>query len=116
MAILILIYCSTTGNTEVLAEHVATGLKKAGVDVTIKNVTGVGVNQLADFDAIVLGCSTWYYGELQDDFIDFYDKFNDMFPEGKKAAVFGPDIVTAISIHSARQWIFLRMRSKIAVF
>lgn len=90
MAKIILVYGSTTGNTEVLSEHVAAGLKQAGADVTVKNVIDAGVDELIDYDAIVFGCSTWGVGELQDDFIDFHDEMDGTFLEGKKAAVFGP--------------------------
>ena len=90
MAKVILVYGSTTGNTEVLSEHVAAGLKQAGADVTVKNVTDAGVDELIDYDAIVFGCSTWGDGELQEDFIDFHDEMDGILLEGKKAAVFGP--------------------------
>ena len=90
MAKIILVYGSTTGNTEVLSEHVAAGLKQAGADVTVKNVIDAGVDELIDYDAIVFGCSTWGLGELQDDFIDFHDEMDGILLEGKKAAVFGP--------------------------
>ncbi|MBC8526703.1 MAG: flavodoxin [Candidatus Cloacimonetes bacterium] len=86
----ILIYGSTTGNTETLSEVVVEGLEQGGAEVTVKNVTEVSVNELEDYDLIVLGCSTWGEGELQDDFIDFYDEMKSVSLTGKKAAVFGP--------------------------
>ncbi len=90
MAKTILIYGSTTGNTEALSEHVAAGLKQGGADVTVKDVADTGVDELASYDAIVFGCSTWGDGELQDDFIDFHDDMDGTSLDGKKAAVFGP--------------------------
>ena len=90
MAKTILIYGSTTGNTAVLSEHVAAGLKQAGADVTVKDVADTGVDELASYDAIVFGCSTWGDGELQDDFIDFHADLDGASLDGKKAAVFGP--------------------------
>lgn len=86
----ILIYGSTMGNTETLSEGVVGGLKKGGVEVTVKNVTEANVNELTNYDLIVFGCSTWGEGELQDDFIDFHDKMEGISLAGKKAAVFGP--------------------------
>lgn len=86
----IVIYGSTTGNTETLSEGVAKGLKKGGVQVTIKNVIDADVNELADYDLIVLGCSTWYDGELQDDFLNFHEEMQNISLAGKRAAVFGP--------------------------
>jgi len=90
MAKVVLVYGSTTGNTEALSEHVAAGLKQAGADVTVKNVTDASVGELAGYDAVVFGCSTWGAGELQDDFIEFHDEMDGASLEGKKAAVFGP--------------------------
>ena len=86
----ILIYGSTTGNTETLAKGVVSGLKRGGTEVTVKDVTEADVNKLLDYDVIVLGSSTWGDGELQDDFVDFYDKMDKVSLTGKKAAVFGP--------------------------
>ncbi|MCK4459284.1 MAG: flavodoxin [Methanosarcinales archaeon] len=90
MAKTILIYGSTTGNTEALSLHVAAGLKQGGADVTVKDVADTGVDELASYDAIVFGCSTWGDGELQDDFIDFHADLDGASLDGKKAAVFGP--------------------------
>jgi len=85
-----LVYGSTTGNTEILAEHVAAGLECGLANVTVKNVTEASVDELADYDAIVFGCSTWGEGDLQDDFVDFHKAMDGISLEGKKAAVFGP--------------------------
>jgi flavodoxin I len=90
MAKAILIYGSTTGNTEVLSESVRKGLKAAGIDVSVKNVTDAGPRELPDYDGIILGCSTWGEGELQDDFIAFEEEMRKIKLNGKKAAVFGP--------------------------
>jgi flavodoxin I len=90
MAKAILIYGSTTGNTKELSKGVIEGLKKGGIQATIKNVTEANVNELVDYDLIVLGCSTWGEGELQDDFVPFYDQMGNVTLTEKKAAVFGP--------------------------
>ena len=86
----ILIYGSTTGNTETLAGGVVKGLEKGGVEVIVKNVVEADVNELAEYDLIVFGCSTWWEGELQDDFVDFYNEMDNISLAGKKSAVFGP--------------------------
>lgn len=90
MANVILVFGSTTGNTEMLAEHVAAGLEQGMASVTVKNVTEASVDELAENDAIVFGCSTWGEGDLQDDFVDFQEAMDGVSLEGKKAAVFGP--------------------------
>ena len=90
MAKVVLIYGSTTDNTEMLSEHVAAGLERGMANVTVKNVTDANVKELTDYDAIVFGCSTWGEGDLQDDFVEFYDAMDGISLDGKKAAVFGP--------------------------
>ena len=90
MAKVVLIFGSTTGNTEMLSEHVAAGLERGMAKVTVKNVTEASVDELVDYDAIVFGCSTWGEGDLQDDFVDFHEAMDGISLEGKKAAVFGP--------------------------
>ncbi len=90
MAKVIIIYGSTTGNTETLSKFVDEGLKSSEVEVIIKNVARVNPEELKDYDAIVLGCSTWGDGELQDDFISFEEEMRNIKLDGKKAACFGP--------------------------
>ena len=86
----ILIYGSTTGNTEQVADAVSKGLGSAGWEVTVKNVTGVDMSELADYELVILGCPTWGDGELQEDFIEFHENMNEETFKDKKAAVFGP--------------------------
>jgi len=90
MAEVVLIFGSTTDNTEMLSEHVVAGLERRGALVTVKNVTEASVDELADYDAIVFGCPTYGEGDLQDDFVDFHEAMDGITPKGKKAAVFGP--------------------------
>lgn len=86
----IVIFGSTMGNTETLAGSVVEGLEEGGKEVTLKNVTETKIKEVADYDLVVMGCSTWGLGELQDDFISFYDAMSKDSLDGKKAAVFGP--------------------------
>jgi len=85
----VVIYGSTTGNTETLSKYVGEGLKASGVEVMVKNVTESGPEELKDYDVIVLGCSTWGDGELQDDFVSFEEEMRKIRLNGKKGAVFG---------------------------
>ncbi len=88
----LVIYGSTTGNTETMANIVADGLKGAGMEVELKEVTNADPKDLtAGFDLVLLGCPA--YGddevELQDDFVDFYEGMEQKL-DGKKFAVFAP--------------------------
>ncbi|MEA1928524.1 MAG: flavodoxin [Candidatus Auribacterota bacterium] len=87
----IIVFGSSMGNTKRLTEGVAEGLREGGMEVTIKDVVNTRVEELNEYDLIVLGCSTWGAGDLQDDFVDFYEKMAGLPSlEEKKAAVFGP--------------------------
>lgn len=96
MAKAILIYGTDTGNTEILSEPIVEGLKAGGIEVTVKDVEDASVNELANYDLIVLGCPS--YGEedaedidnLLEGFHDFYNEMENISLSGKKSAVFGP--------------------------
>jgi flavodoxin short chain len=90
----LIIYGSTTGNTEYVAEVVAKSLKQSKLDVTVKNVSDVSVQDInGDQDIVLFGCSTWGDDEieLQEDFAEFYEAMgnNGTSYEGMNFAVFG---------------------------
>ena len=90
MAKVIVIYGSTTGNTETLTQSIEKDLKAFGVDVSVKNAAQANPEELKDYDGIILGSSTWGDGELQDDFVSFEEGMKKVRLNGKKAACFGP--------------------------
>jgi flavodoxin short chain len=92
MAKALVVFGSTTGNTESVAEYVGQTLQDSGMSVDVKNVSGVKVDGLADgYDLVVFGCSTWGGDdiELQEDFQPFFEEMDKANLSGKKVAVFG---------------------------
>lgn len=92
MSAILVVYGSTTGNTESVAERITSTLSKAGNAVSLKNASDVSPKGLAEgYDLVILGCSTWGDEdiELQDDFIPLYEKLEECGLTGKKVAVFG---------------------------
>ncbi|NDV25331.1 flavodoxin [Desulfovibrio sp. JC010] len=87
----LIVYGSTTGNTETTAEYVAEAFENKEIEVVLKNVTDVGAADLGGYDIVLFGCSTWGEEEieLQDDFIPLYDSLEDADLKGKKVSVFG---------------------------
>ncbi len=84
----VIIFGSTTGSTEQVAETVSQNM--VDYSVTTVNVTEATAALVADADLVVYGCSTWGYGELQDDFLPYYDdEMTSELLSGKKVAVFG---------------------------
>jgi flavodoxin I len=89
----LIIYGSTTGNTEYAAEAIGDYLKENDYSVNLINVTDTSVKELdSPYDLYFLGSSTWGEDEieLQEDFQGFYDDLNhNLSVSGKKYAVFG---------------------------
>ncbi|MBN4069709.1 MAG: hypothetical protein COA82_10940 [Alkaliphilus sp.] len=61
----IVIFGSTMGNTEMLAGVIVEGLKEAGFEAELKNVTEAKIEEVVNYDLVLLGSSTWGEGELQ---------------------------------------------------
>ena len=92
MAKTLIIYGSTTGNTEHTARLIGERLGKIGLGVTVEDVSSVQAGILTDdADLVLLGCSTWGDDdiELQEDFAEFLDTLDGLDLGGKKMAVFG---------------------------
>ncbi|MFH1355038.1 MAG: flavodoxin domain-containing protein [Candidatus Omnitrophota bacterium] len=113
MAKVLVIYYSRTGNTKKMAEIIGEGVKKEGLEAVIKNIGELKVNELLDYQALIIGSPT-YYGsmaaeikKLFDDSVKFHGKL-----EGKIGAAFASsanigggnestilDILNAMLIH-----------------
>lgn len=68
-------YGSTTGNTENVAEKIATALGIGKTD--LYNVADTQPSTVQSYATLLLGCSTWGVGEMQDDWNDFLFKLKD---------------------------------------
>lgn len=78
---------STSGNTEELAEVVAKQFDVASDD--IHEVSSADAADMANYDVLLLGSSTWGVGDLQDDWEDFLPEAAKQDLKGKKVAFFG---------------------------
>lgn len=85
----IIIYGSTTGNTEAASKAIESVLSSQGVEVTVVDACDTNVDQIGDYDLVVLGASTWGEGDIQDDFVSFYEEMSNAQFDGKEVAVFG---------------------------
>ncbi len=78
---------STTGNTEAVAEMIK---EKLGEDlVDLHNVDSASIDDVANYDNLIFGTSTWGLGDLQDDFQEFVEELADADLSGKVVALFG---------------------------
>ena len=92
MAKALIIYGSTTGNTENVAKQIGKVLTQGGHEVCLQDVRNAKVEELGNgYDVTVLGSSTWGDAEIefQEDFASFFDDMDKADLKGKKVAVFG---------------------------
>lgn len=91
MSKVLIVYGSSTGNTESIAEKIGALLKDAGHEAHVRNAANVSPDGLANgFDALLFGCSAWGEEELemQDDFLPLFEDFAKIGLEGRKVAAF----------------------------
>lgn len=113
MAKILVTYYSRTGNTERMAEEIAKGANKEKVTAELKRVGQLKVDDLLNYDGIIIGSPT-YYGtmaspikKLLDDSVKFHGRL-----EGRVGAAFASsanvgggnettilDILNAMFIH-----------------
>ncbi|MDR1044308.1 MAG: flavodoxin [Candidatus Adiutrix sp.] len=92
MANVLIVYGSTTGNTEWVAGQLKEVWAAAGNDVEVVSAGKAKADGLCQGrDLVAFGCSTWGQDEveLQDDFIPLFEKFDSLGAGGVKTAVFG---------------------------
>ncbi len=86
MAKILIVYGSTTGNTEMVAEQIGDSLEQ--YKPKLQDVTDTKPEDLTQADVLILGSSTWDDGLLQTDFREFAKDLKiDL--SGKKLALFG---------------------------
>lgn len=91
MSKILVLYASTTGNTELMAEAIADQLIYRQHEVIIKtfDFDPIYVDDLAEYDAVVVGTHTWDDGSLPYEVEDFYDELEDVDITDQFFAVFG---------------------------
>lgn len=88
MAKVIAVYESKFGNTKLVAETIAEGMREvSGIETVVSELKGVDSNQLAEFDAILVG-SPNHIGRATRGIRKFIDKLGKLNLEGKLIAVF----------------------------
>lgn len=92
MSSALIVYGSTTGNTEMVANRIGEVLSGKGVTVVVKEVTDATVSELGGgYDLTLLGASTWGDDsvEFQEDFDPFFQEMDSAELTEKKVALFG---------------------------
>ncbi len=86
-----LFYGSTTCYTEMAAEKIQAQLNNMFDEqvVDLHNIKDVSLSQTAQYDILILGISTWDFGELQEDWESSWDEVHQLPLSGKVIALFG---------------------------
>ena len=83
------VYWSSTGNTQAMAEAVADGIKEKGAEAALIEAGNFSAAQVADYDAFAFGCPAMGDEVLEEGEFEpmFASVENDL--SGKKVALFG---------------------------
>lgn len=81
-----IIYGSTTGNTEHVAEQIA---QKLGERAVLHNLAEQGVEGITEYAVCLCGIATWDFGELQEDWADHWEQLAKLNWRDKPCALFG---------------------------
>lgn len=82
-----LFYGSTTCYTEMASEKIREFIGSDLVDIF--NIKETAVEKMNDYDLLLLGISTWDFGEIQEDWQAVWQQLNGLNLDGKIVALFG---------------------------
>ena len=91
MSKVLIVYGSSTGNTQSIAEKLGELIRDAGHEADVKDAADVSPENLMEgYDAALLGCSAWGEDEveMQDDFLPLFEAFDRIGLSGRKVAAF----------------------------
>ncbi|AEI75012.1 Flavodoxin-1 [Candidatus Moranella endobia PCVAL] len=87
MAYISIVFGSDTGNTENIAKMLQ---QKLGTEVAdLFDIANSSEKDLEQYDRLLLGIPTWYYGEAQCDWDDFFPRLENIDFSSKMVAIFG---------------------------
>lgn len=90
MAKIQIVYGSNSGNTQMVCQYVADFLTAQGHSVALDRCEHYPEDQLSGHDLLILGCSTYEHGALEDHFrYNFWPRIQNVDLAGQKAAVIG---------------------------
>ena len=87
MASVGIFFGSDTGNTEAVAQMIQKELGKQLIDVF--DIAKSSKEDIASYDLLMFGIPTWYYGEAQCDWDDFFPELEEIDFNNKLIAIFG---------------------------
>ncbi|EFE28632.1 flavodoxin [Filifactor alocis ATCC 35896] len=89
MAKISLVYWSGTGNTQAMADYVVEGVKSAGAEVDVFEVTEANADDVLKSDVILLGCPSMGSEVLEEESMEPFMEEIEGGLSGKKVGLFG---------------------------
>ena len=83
-----LVYGSDTGTTEEVTYSIVDNISR-WANVEVKEVDVAEKEVFLENDVLILGLSTWYDGDLQSDWEDYFEEFKTINFKGKTVALYG---------------------------
>lgn len=83
------LFASITGNNEDIADIVAEGLEKNKIETEVEDISQVDVEDVKEYDLLVICPYTYDEGALPDEGLDFFDELDDTSIEGLVFGVAG---------------------------
>lgn len=87
MGKVMIVYATSSGNTKIMANYIAEGIKEEGYEVVIIDALAANPKELVNYDGFLLGSYSW--DGLPDEILDIYDELPFLDLSGKKTAAFG---------------------------
>lgn len=84
---ILIVYATTTGNTEYVAEIIKSAL--SGYSVDINNVNEISYERFQNYDLLIFGTPTWGEGCIHKDWKKFFADLPEGALKGKTCALFG---------------------------
>lgn len=85
-----LFYGSNNGATAEAAEKIAEAFKtQVGLKPALLDIATTPLKTMLEFSQLILGCPTWYVGDLQDDWDTHVSELDALDLTGKQVALFG---------------------------
>ncbi len=101
-----LFYGSTTCYTEMAAEKIKAQLERLSphINIPMFDIKDTPLSNIANYDIVLLGISTWDFGELQEDWESHWSDIGAIDFTGKHAAIFGLGDQLGYADWSKTQW------------
>ncbi len=91
MGKILMVYASLSGNTEMVTDIIEDNLQQLGHEVEVKSFDFdvIEMDEIANYDAVLVGTYTWDDGELPYEAEDFYIDLEDVNIDGKIFGAYG---------------------------